>query len=291
MAGGGEEPQGERDEGPARFSGARALVPHPTASSAANAASSSAAAASAPASASGSAAANAAGAGPRRFVRQQVPDEVLNDPALNAAAAALPSNYNFEIHKTVWRLRQAGARRVALQFPEGLLMYACAIADIVEAHAGAEHVFVMGDVAYGACCVDDFSAGALGADFLVHYGHSCLVPVSSTTLPCLYVFVDIQIDADHLVETVRLNFPPGSRLLLAGTIQFGSAVQLARSRLAADYPSVEVPKCAPLSPGEVLGCTAPALPEGRHDAVVFVADGRFHLEAFMIANPTVPAFR
>lgn len=35
-------------------------------------------------------------------------------------------------------------------------------------------VMVMGDVTYGACCVDDFTARALGADFLVHYGHSCL---------------------------------------------------------------------------------------------------------------------
>lgn len=33
---------------------------------------------------------------------------------------------------------------------------------------------VMGDVTYGACCVDDYTARALGADFLVHYGHSCL---------------------------------------------------------------------------------------------------------------------
>ena len=33
---------------------------------------------------------------------------------------------------------------------------------------------VMGDVTYGACCVDDFTARALGADFLIHYGHSCL---------------------------------------------------------------------------------------------------------------------
>lgn len=32
----------------------------------------------------------------------------------------------------------------------------------------------MGDVTYGACCVDDFTARALGADFMVHYGHSCL---------------------------------------------------------------------------------------------------------------------
>ena len=38
-------------------------------------------------------------------------------------------------------------------------------------HAGVEHVLILGDVTFGACCVDDFSALALGADFLVHYGH------------------------------------------------------------------------------------------------------------------------
>jgi 2-(3-amino-3-carboxypropyl)histidine synthase len=50
----------------------------------------------------------------------------------------LPSNYNFELKKTVWKVRQARARRVALQFPEGLLMFACAIADIVTQFTGAE---------------------------------------------------------------------------------------------------------------------------------------------------------
>ena len=36
------------------------------------------------------------------------------------------------MHKTIWKVRQCGARRVALQFPEGLLLYACTIADIIE---------------------------------------------------------------------------------------------------------------------------------------------------------------
>ena len=61
----------------------------------------------------------------------------------------------------------------------------------------------MGDVTYGACCVDDFSAAALEADFLVHYGHSCLVPVDITSVPCLYVFVDIKFDVQHLIDTIR----------------------------------------------------------------------------------------
>ena len=42
--------------------------------------------------------------------------------------------------------------------------------------------------------------------------------------------------------------------------------------------------------GEVLGCTAPVLKQ-QVGAIVFVADGRFHLEAIMIANPTIPAYR
>lgn len=37
-----------------------------------------------------------------------------------------------QVHKTVWRLRTAAVRVAALQFPEGLLMYACILADIFQ---------------------------------------------------------------------------------------------------------------------------------------------------------------
>lgn len=40
---------------------------------------------------------------------------------------------------------------------------------------------------------------------------------------------------------------------------------------------------------KILGCTAPQI--RCADAVVYVGDGRFHLEAAMIANPTLRAFR
>ena len=93
----------------------------------------------------------------------------------------LPSNYNFEIHKTVWRIQQEQAKVVGLQLPEGLQMYACIISDIIE-HFAHARVIILGDVTYGACCVDDFTAKKVGADLLVHYGHSCLVPVGVTSI-------------------------------------------------------------------------------------------------------------
>jgi len=115
-----------------------------------------------------------------------------------------------------------------------------------------------------------------------------------------------------------------TRLALVSTIQFVAALQQLKDELNAEYsgaPSLGlleggttqedgserpvadarmpklwtgryeamIPRSKPLSPGEILGCTAPPL--GDVDALIYLGDGRFHLEAIMIANPSVPAFR
>ncbi|KAG6886080.1 hypothetical protein C0993_004070 [Termitomyces sp. T159_Od127] len=280
-------------------------------------------------------------------IGHQIPQDILQDGQLNAAIAQLPPNYSFEIHKTVHQIRKNGASMVALQMPEGLQMFACTIADIIERFTDALTV-IMGDVTYGACCVDDYTAVALGCDMLLNEG--TIVPMDQTSIKTLYVFVEIAIDSAHLAETVRLNFPsdrqqfhenllnseetdrlipagtkigstshlriegPSSdddegrgpslsheptRLALVSTIQFVAALQ----RLKEDLTSVAgssgklwsgkyeatIPRSKPLSPGEILGCTAPRLNDV--DALIYLGDGRFHLESIMIANPSVPAFR
>lgn len=318
------------------------------------------------------------------MLSHQIPADILEDPLLNEAIKQLPSNYSFEIHKTIHQIMKYGSKMVALQMPEGLLMFACTIADIVERFTDALTV-IMGDVTYGACCIDDYTALALGCDMMVHYGHSCLVPIDTTAIRTLYVFVEIGVDNTHLAQTIRANFPAGraqfqkqileaeeqtetapagtilagvarlrlegpsavdihpaealvsessalkTKLALVSTIQFVSAVQKLHEDLSADLPpekssvpsaprpagfltaasdtssqantddnkSIQlhsgqyetiIPRSKPLSPGEILGCTAPRLPPDV-DALLYVGDGRFHLESIMIANPTVPAFR
>ncbi|KXN87892.1 Diphthamide biosynthesis protein 1 [Leucoagaricus sp. SymC.cos] len=247
----------------------------------------------------------------------QIPPEILNDDQLNAAIQQLPSNYSFEIHKTIHHVRKNNATMVALQMPEGLQMFACTIADIVERFTNALTV-IMGDVTYGACCIDDYTAVALGCDMMVHYGHSCLVPVDQTSIKTLYVFVEIGIDSSHLHQSIRLNFPSDrqsfrerlldaeesnrparpfepTRLTLVSTIQFVAALQKLKEDLSTEDKfwtgayEATIPRSKPLSPGEILGCTAPFLKDV--DALIYLGDGRFHLESIMIANPTVPAFR
>ena len=293
--------------------------------------------------------------------RNVIPDSILQNPLLNQAIETqLPKNYNFEIHKTIWKIEENKSSNVALQFPEGLLVYACIISDIIEAFTDAKTI-VLGDVTYGACCVDDLTAQTLGCDYLIHYGHSCLVPIQSTVIKCLYVFVEIQIDVSHLVKTIERNWGQNNlnvkeitkqmadvnidessdmnreskteicsdrenktnqggngettkdmntmlvsskgqqvHIALMGTVQFIAALYEAKARFDREQNSnliITIPQAHPLSGGEVLGCTSPVLEfrkeagSSGYDLMIFVADGRFHLESALIHNPDLPAFR
>jgi len=275
----------------------------------------------------------------RRRRRRQIKDKGEEIPPLDPVLlekvmkeSGLPVAYSFEIPKTVTRIVQLRAKHVALQMPEGLLLYATVIADVLQRLSQSllasilaqkkseetkssessqttaetvvqvcEQVSVLGDVTYGACCIDDLGAQALGADLLVHYGHSCLVPLQHTAIPCLYVFVEIQIDVSHMVDSLHATIGADSDqnlvVYLLGTIQFrhcfGHALDLLQAK---GYKNVIIPQVKPLSPGEVLGCTSPKLDqhnqgdEKQRTVCCFVADGRFHLESTLISNPDIDVY-
>ena len=84
-----------------------------------------------------------------------------------ADRTGLPSNYNFEIYKTIHHIRRDAVKTVAMQMPEGLMVYGFAIADIIERYVHVSAWWKIGelisrftgalplllaDVTYGACC-------------------------------------------------------------------------------------------------------------------------------------------
>ena len=116
---------------------------------------------------------------------------------------------------------------MSLQFPEGLLIHASLIADLIStfcSEAGHENAvpvecLILGDVTYGACCIDDLASKKLGCNFIVHYGHSCLVPIPEMTISnVLYVFVEIGIDLRHLIESIAFNMDPTTVIYLMGIV-------------------------------------------------------------------------
>jgi len=230
----------------------------------------------------------------RRHRRQPQQETPVVEPAVLDAIlrdSSLPKAYNFEILKTLSKIVSLQATHVALQMPEGLLLYATVLADVFKRCIPTlTQVSVLGDVTYGACCVDDLGAKALGAQLLVHYGHSCLVPIQHSVLPCLYVFVELQVDVQHFVDCIVKSITTKTTSIsLLGTIQFRQGLVEAKRLLVEKYgyQEIMIPQAKPLSPGEVLGCTSPKV---ETDVVVFCADGRFHLESTMISNPQVQQF-
>lgn len=289
---------------------------------------------------------------PVRVNPNKIPEYIKDsDKILKIIAnSPIPKNYNFEIFKTIFKIRKLKCSKVALQMPEGLLLFACSLIQIFESvndllnseiEAGilteetdliSTEFVILGNVAYGACCVDDFSAGALDCDLLIHYGHSCLVPITQTD-KCenvLYVFVDIKIDSMHFIKTVEHNFRLAAEDLLEnpslspenqqvstifnpvenlqnlgitrskiktvalmGTVQFAATLQTCAKELEnlKIFEKVVLPQARPLSKGEVLGCTSPKFSTDEIDLVIFISDGRFHIESTLIMNPNLPILK
>lgn len=51
----------------------------------------------------------------------------------------------------------------------------------------------------------------------------------------LYVFVDIQVDNAHFLDTVKFNFTPGQSLALVSTVQFVAALQVIKAAFVESF--------------------------------------------------------
>ena len=218
--------------------------------------------------------------------------------------------YSFEMERTVQRccsmiLQQQQPSssssvtlnfHAALQMPEGLLLYATVLVDVLQKlishhyhrhhqqlqhdhrandrHINSEEITrvndtirpldvqmsILSDVTYGACCIDDITASLMKCHLLIHYGHSCLVPIQHTVIPVHYVFVEIQFYIPHCVDSIdQTLFPPPCttstttavaatdtthfeplllgpiHVYLLGTIQFRHALSEIRDQLLLKY--------------------------------------------------------
>jgi len=86
----------------------------------------------------------------RRIIRRsnlnQGPPKL--SPELEKAILSLPSNYNFEIPKTLAKIEKIQANHVALQLPEGLLIYSCVLSDLLKRFSKNKNIqiSILGDV-------------------------------------------------------------------------------------------------------------------------------------------------
>ncbi|HVP25205.1 MAG TPA: diphthamide biosynthesis enzyme Dph2 [Methanomicrobiales archaeon] len=181
-----------------------------------------------------------------------------------------------DLSRLIADLRERGARRVALQFPEGLKRRAPAMALALSA-AGFE-VIVSGDPCYGAC---DLPLPALAlADALVHVGHAPLDDRPG-------IIYDLH-PVNFPVEALEKAIPhlSGKRVGLVTTSQhlhlLDRMVEFLGER---GIEAVVAGGCGRARyPGQVLGCSFSAARETGCGEILYVGTGLFHPEGIQLAT-------
>jgi 2-(3-amino-3-carboxypropyl)histidine synthase len=174
------------------------------------------------------------------------------------------------------RLKKRGAKRVALQFPEGLKRQSAMIAAALK-DAGFE-VILSGDPCYGAC---DLALDTLFyADILVHFGHARLDDQPRV------IFEQYHVDFDVAVLKNILPFLKGENVRLVSTVQHTHLIPEMKLFLESAGISCTVAEGGGRTPerGQVLGCSFSSAKGCGADRILFVGTGLFHPVGIALAT-------
>lgn len=165
-------------------------------------------------------------------------------------------------------LKQRGAKKVALQFPEGLKRRAAAVATELK-DAGFD-VIVSGRPCYGAC---DLALDILPfADVLVHFGHAPVDDCDDV------IFEPCPVDFDVSILESAVPLLNGETVGLVTTVQHAHLIPAMEAFLRSRGIDVRVAEGSGRTPhrGQVLGCSFHAARETCADEILFVGTGLFH---------------
>lgn len=177
------------------------------------------------------------------------------------------------IGAAVEKLRKLKAKRVFLQYPEGLKLRVQGMAADLEKD-GFE-VVVSVEPCYGACDLRDAEAKRLGCDAILHVGHENFGVESE--LPVVFWEYFIDSDPVPILEKELAKLKPYKRIGIVTSIQFVGAVDKARKFLEKNGKKVLTHK-ALQHDGQILGCNLEAATkiEKDVDAFLCISAGKFY---------------
>ncbi|XP_029935636.1 2-(3-amino-3-carboxypropyl)histidine synthase subunit 2 [Myripristis murdjan] len=142
----------------------------------------------------------------------------------------------YQIRKTCDFITKNDFKKVALQFPDELLVDSPAIAAEIEKETQAT-LFILGDTSYGSCCVDEVAAEHVGAECIVHYGRACLSPCRR--LPLMYVFERRAVDLEKCTLAFRELHPnTQSHVIILYAVNYAHVISPLLTLLTPDYPNI-----------------------------------------------------
>lgn len=199
-------------------------------------------------------------------------------------------SFDLEENRLKEEIEKRKPKIVLLQLPEGLKPAAPSLASIVE-EAGALPI-VSSDPCYGACDLPISEAKLLGADLIVHYGHTPMT--LNTDISIVYMEARAKIGFKETLAEALPHLESWNKIGLVTTVQHIQQLNEAKKLLEAAGKTVFVADADPAKhAGQVIGCdfvNAQSVSDSV-EAFVFVGGGRFHAIGVALATgkPTVIA--
>jgi 2-(3-amino-3-carboxypropyl)histidine synthase len=198
--------------------------------------------------------------------------------------------FDFEEERVKQEILKLKAKRVLVQLPEGLKPEAPRLAKIVEKFGALP--IVSADPCYGACDLATAEAESLGADLIVHYGHSRLLKYER--VPTIYVEARATVNVNDAVEKALPMLENWRKLGLTTTVQHVQTLDEVRDVLLRVGKTVVIGDAGRLNyPGQVIGCDYSNAKSVAKDveAFLFIGGGRFHAlgVALSTSRPTIVA--
>jgi 2-(3-amino-3-carboxypropyl)histidine synthase len=200
------------------------------------------------------------------------------------------TSFDLEEERLKKEISKGTAKIVLVQLPEGLKAEGTRLAALIE-DAGALAI-VSADPCYGACDLALSDAENLGADLIVHYGHS--PQTKQERVPTIYMEARAKISVKEAVEKAIPLLEPWSNIGLVATVQHVHKLDEAKILLLKAGKTVVIGDAGLVKyPGQVIGCNfsnAQSISE-EVEAFLFIGGGRFHAigVALATAKPTIIA--
>jgi len=199
-------------------------------------------------------------------------------------------SFDFEEKRIREEINKRKARRVLIQLPEGLKAEGPRLAALAE-KAGALAI-VSADPCYGSCDLATSDAESLGADLLVHYGHSEMI--KQEKLSTIYIEAKSRVSVKGTVRKAIPYLKQWKNIGLVTTVQHINALHEARESLLKAGKTVAVGDTGHVKyAGQVTGCDYSNAKSISNDveAFLFIGGGRFHAIGVALATvkPTIIA--
>jgi len=184
----------------------------------------------------------------------------------------------FDLRPAIRAAKKKNAKLILIQAPEGLKTRIAGIAKEIGEKTGAKTVISV-KPCYGACDIPLNEIKLMGADLVIHFGHTKMIEGKNIEyVPLNYSAGEKTLARITKKLVVRLKKNEWKKIGIVSTAQYLAHLEIVKKQLEELGFKVFVGKSSFMKHGQILGCNTEAAEQisEKVDCFVFVGDGRFH---------------